>query len=269
MGSDLLDGILKERLAAYAAEHDQWSLSIDLFGSMPALEMMRAGEANLAIVAIPDDAPKPSASDFEAVVFAFKIAVIIVKNVHPMVEIDFSQLKGIYGTTGETSYTRWGEMGLTTSGWNNRPIQALALTTEDSVVFELFKYKALDRSPLKSNVALVTTAEELYAIMGIDSAAVAVADRVPQSSQYRALSVASGKSGEIAFGPTAENVFYGDYALRLPLYLVFHKDKKDEIKDLLAFLLSKDISNVLVSDGVMPLPENVRRRSLLELDIEP
>lgn len=267
VGTDLLQATLQQSLAAFAQDYEQWSLNVDLFGSMPALEMMKAGEADLAIVAIPDDSPKPSA-DFEVVPFAFQTAVIIVKDINPLVEINFPQLKGIYGTTSEVNYTRWNEMGLT-GVWSNRPIQALALDKGNSVVFELFKFKALERSPLKSNVSLIPSEQELLSVMGTDSASIAVIDRVPQSDQYRALSVASGEPGEFAFGPTPENVFYGDYLMRLPLYIVFRAEKKQQLKNILHYLLSSDISNILAGDGFMPLPENVRRRTILELDIEP
>jgi len=266
VGTDLLDATLQQPLTEFAESHKDWTLNLDLYGSIPALERLKAGQADLAIVAIPDDSPKP-AEDYQVVPFAFQVAVVIVKDINPLVEIDFSQLKGIYGISSDVNYGRWNEMGLT-GLWSNRPIQALALSNEDSVVFELFKYKALNQSPLKPNVSLAASERELFATMETDSAAIAVIDHVPDSDTYRALPVGTGKAGEFAFGPTPDNVFYGDYALRLPIYLVFKEEKKLKIKDILYFLLSKEVEEILDGEGFMALPENVRRRTVLELDIE-
>lgn len=267
VGSDLLQHALEKPFMEYAEGQEEWSVSLDLFGSIPALNQLEAGDADLAVVAIPDDSTKPS-SEYQMVPFAFQVAMVVVNEVNPMEELNFSQLEGIYGINSEVNYARWNEIGLT-GVWSNRPIQAMALNKNESVVFELFKYKALNRSPLKATVILATTEREIYDAMSSDAGTIAVVDRAPTGDGFKVLAISSGAQGEFGFGPTPENVFYGDYSMRLPIYLVFKEENKQKIKEILHFLLSKSLAETIGKKGFMPLPENVRRRTILELDIEP
>lgn len=263
VGSDLLNAPVTKLLAAYAKEHNL-DVEIDLFGSIPAMSQLRNDEAQLGLVSHVDDTEFEH-DGMEIVPFAYQVAVVVVNEDNRLSELSLEQLAGIFGTSSETYYTRWGELGLS-GGMATRSIQPIVMSRPGSVVVELFKYKALDRSPLKPNIVMIEGYEGNSELIAGDSGAIAIFPYKPDDNSLKALSVSGDDENGFAFGPTRENVFYGDYPMRLPFYLVFKPENKNAIDGLLRFMLSPEMSQSLEKNGFMPLPENVRKRTILELD---
>lgn len=265
VGSDLLQGAVAEPLKAFAESKDL-DVVIDLYGSIPAMSMLRNDEAQLALIARPDDGTKFKIDGYDAIPFAYQIAVVVVNTDNPITELSLKQLVGIFGTSSDQYYGRWGDLGL---GGNisKRSIQPMIVEIPDSVTRELFKSKVLDRGAFKSNTLTIENFEKSPELMVSDTGAIGIFPYVPSQSSLRAVSISSGEPGAFAYGPSRENVYDGSYVLRLPFYLVFKKENKAELREILRFMLSEETSKSLADNGFVPLSENVRKRTNLELDI--
>ncbi len=262
VGSDLLKGAVTEPLTKYA-ESQGLDINIDLYGSIPAMAQVRNGDATLALVANAADGEFQE-TGLTIIPFAYQVAFVLVNRNNTMREISLEQLSGIFGTSSETYYTRWGDLGQS-GGMATRSIQPVVLVEPDSVVVELFKSVALNRSPLKQNIRYIEDYVSNSEVVGGDSGAIAIFTYMPKDSGLKALSV-SGKEG-IAYDPARENVYFRDYPLSLPFYIVYRNENFREVRGIVRFLLGDEVVQALEEHHFMPLPENPRKRAILDLDI--
>lgn len=261
VGSDLLAPAIEPTLKAYAAQNDA-EITTEFIGSVPGKEKLKSGQAQLALLAAPDETHLP-VGNYEAIPIAYEVAFIVVDKLNPVTEISEEQLAGIYGVGSTANLSRWGELGMQ-GQFASRSITPLALDNEKTVVLELFKYRVLDSGSLKPNVTRVDSNLQLMELVSSDSGALAVTNRMILSEKIRALAV-SGES-EFAFGPTPENVHYGEYPLSLTYYLVFPRSQQDNLRPLLRVFFSNEQAQAFGKQGFVALPENVRKRTLVELD---
>lgn len=238
------------------------ALGHESVGSLPALSRMRSGEIDLAIVAIPAGEEVPR-DEFRIYPFAYDAAVFVVNENNPLNEISLGRLGGIYGSSEEYNFNSWGDLGL--SGWGSRKLKPLTGAADDSIALELFKYTALQAGGMKSSVVMVRD-NEVEAIVEADPASIALMSRLPTSQRVKVLMVSS--SDETAYGPTVDNIHYGDYPVRLNFYIMMDKRDEAAFAPILRTLLNEVTAEALSSAGFFPLPETVRRKLTLDLDLE-
>ena len=259
--SDLLADFITEPLQAYGKEH-AIEFQVDSIGSLPALDRLRSDEIDLAIIAVPENAVVPR-DEFRTFPFAYDVAVVAVNESNPIDEISMARLGGIFGSDEELNYTAWGDMGL--SGWGNRSIKPLAAQTEESISLELFKFSVLNGGQMKTTVAEVkdTEVEELLVS---DAASIAIMPRLPKNKKVKALMI-SGESDGPAFGPTDDNVHYGDYPIRLAFYIIYNARDEARVQELHRVLMSDEIADALRANYLFALPDTVRRKLTIDLDL--
>lgn len=260
--SDLLSGYLHDPLNEYGADRNI-EIDIDSIGSLPALDQLRANEIDLAVIAVPEGNEVPR-GEFVVYPFAYDAAVVVVNGNNPINEISLPQLGGIFGNEEEFNFNSWGDLGL--SGWGSRNIKPLAGTAETSIALELFKYSVFKRGSIKSGVAMVN-ASEIEALLNSDAASIGILSRMPTSQNLKVLMV-SPDSTSPAFGPTRDNVHFGDYPIRLSFYIIYEQRDQERLKPVVRLLLSDLVASELESNQLMALPETVRRKLLIDLDLE-
>ena len=259
--SDLLADFIATPLQTFGAEN-AIDLEIDRIGSLPALERLRADEIDMAIIALPENASAPAGA-VRLYPLAYAVAVVAVKYSNPLDEISIEQLGGIFGANEEFSYTRWGDLGL--PGWGNRSIKPFVGPAANSISLELFKFSALSQRQLKSSVVTVQDSE-VEGLLRSDPASIAILSRVPQDSEIKTLMV-SGKSDGAAYGPTADNVHYGDYPMRLAFHIVCHERDDARVQKIVRALLSDAIAEELQANHLLALPDTVRLQLTIDLDL--
>ncbi len=262
-GSDLLGDSLEPALGRYEEASGE-TVEFDFIGTLPALTALSEDRADLAILAIPTDEQLPE-DKYKLIPIAYQVAFVYVNAGNPVIELSLPQLSAMFSAGPQERIERWGQLGQA-GPISTRSVQLMVEDAPDSVVVEMFKYIALDSRSIKSTATVVTTARELTDLVAADLGAIGVGNAPPTGGTVKTLSISSGDSGSFAFGPTPENVYYGDYLLRLPFYIAVPKSKGDAPKDFIKALLSEETAKEFRAAGFMPLPENVRKRTIQDLD---
>ena len=262
--SDLLADYILAPLKVYGTENDT-TFVVDSIGSLPALDRLRSDEIDLAIVALPEGDEVPR-DEFNIYPFAYDVAVIVVNDSNPIDEISVARLGGIFGSNEELNLNTWGELGL--SGWESRNIKALAGINDKSIALELFKHSIFKSGGLKPNVSVVKDTE-IEDLIGSDVASIAILSRVPENSNIKVLMVSSGGDTYApAFGPTDDNVHYGDYPIRLSFYILYNARDDVKVRSTIRELLNDEVATSLRANDFIALPDTLRRKFLIDLDLE-
>jgi phosphate transport system substrate-binding protein len=267
-GSDLLQVAVGEPLAQYVVKNGL-DVKVDFYGTIPALAQLKSGKVLLAVVAAPDG-QQPSTKDYTVVPYAYQVAYVLVNSDNPITEIDRDQLTGVFGT-GQTDINQWAQLGMS-GEWATRPILAETTSTDDGVVIEMFKHIILGGTDVKPNVLVLKSGNDLAKAMADNPTILAIGRYVPPAAKslYVAFEhtgdTGTGGGSKVSFAPTVENIYTGDYPLRVPFYLVYKPENKEKVRQLLQVLLGEEFVNHLKDQHFVPVPDTVRKRSLLELD---
>jgi len=264
-GSDLLDEALRPNLVEFAKQNEL-ALAFDLRGSRLGLEALQAGKADLGLLVFAAQDPKPG-PEFSSVVFGYLTSVVVVPADLSLTQISFPQLAGIFGANELNNYKRWSEVGAL-GGWAPRTISAMALRRSAGLSLDLFRYNVLQKPELKPTVALLDTADEVYARLTGEEGGIALLPAAPQpGSKLKVLLVSKGtRAGDVAYPPTSENLHTGDYPLRLPVHLVFRKGEAARIGRVARHLLADETIPALQAAGVVPLPVQARNQLVFDLE---
>ena len=260
--SDLMADSLEAHLTDLASQNS-FEITFTKEGSLPALERLASDESDIAGIAIPDGHTMPDTTRYATYPLAYDIAAIVVNDDNPLGEVTLSQLGGIFGSNETSDFKTWGELGL--SGWTGRSIKVIAAENDQSISNEIFKYTALNSNSFKTSVSLtdIASAEKVIAS---DVSCIGLLSSKGGTSRTKTLMISSGE-GLPAYGPSVDNVHYGDYPLRLPFYVVFEIANKKRIKPILSYLLSENCSKVLEASGFYVLPDTVRGQYSFELNM--
>ena len=260
--SDLLADTIEGPLEAFGEGNDL-TFTIDSIGSLPALDRLRSDEIDLAIIAVPDGDEVPR-QEFSVYPFVYDVVVIAVNESNPIDEISLPYLGGVFGSNEEYNFNTWGDMNL--SGWGNRNIKPLAGTREGGIGLELFRYRVFKGGVMKPNVSMVRDSE-IEDLLRSDAASIGILSNLSEKSQVKVLMV-SKEEGAPAFGPSEDNVHYGDYPISLAFYIVYNERDKLKLRPVVRELLNDDVAASLRQNDLVPLPDTVRRKLLIDLDLQ-
>ncbi|HTJ79915.1 MAG TPA: substrate-binding domain-containing protein [Rariglobus sp.] len=264
VGSDILGKDFVDALAVYSKRNDL-GLSLNFTGSESGLEQLRAGTADLGIVVLAPNETKPEAP-FVAIPAAYQTAAVVVPAALSLTQITFDQLNSIYSDKAESTIKRWGDLGVT-GVWSNRNILPNITGPGRGLSYDLFRYTVLSSPDLRPTVAVQQNADEALSRITEDEGGIAIMALLPSKQPgLKALLVARGPN-DVAFGPTEDNVYSGDYPIRLPVFLVFKKSSAKQLQLVLRYLLSEDAVPLWRNAGLMPLPIQARNQQIFDLEV--
>ena len=264
VGSDLLGKEFAPALEAYSQRNDL-GLKLKLEGSRAGMEKLESGQADLALVFFSPSEKLPEAP-YVAWPVAYQTAVVVVPAGLPLTQITFEQLNMIYGDSAQSGLKRWRDLGVA-GEWAHRNIQPNLLGASGGLTYDLFRYTVLAAPTLRPTVGVQSSmAESMKRILG-EEGGVAVLPLLPANqSRLKVLLVAKG-GADVAFGPTADNLYSGDYPVRLPVYLVFRKDAAKRLQTTVRYLLSEDAVPLWESAHLVPLPLGIRNQRIFDLEV--
>ena len=263
-GSDLLEEVLSDECRAFS--HENGGVECDFSGSRMAVQALQSHTLDMGIVALPDATYVPDDAELRRLPFAYQVPVIVVHQSNPIEKLSLDQLADVLVEEVETQMPHWGDLGLSGRwGWGLREIRLFAVSNLSTAAFQLLRYTVLKNAAITHNLTILPDAESLYAQLLGDTLALGILPGPPRQPKVKVLSIATD-TDSYAFDPSESNVFYGDYPLRLPFYLVFQAKAQPRLKALLIRLLSPEITERLREHDFVPLPEGIRQELILTLD---
>lgn len=241
--SDLLEEPMKSTLPA--------SIPCRYAGSMVALEELREGRADIVVAAIPDGTPLPEG--MVCIPLAFESAVAVVNSSNPLEKISLQDLGSIF--IGAESVEKWGALGLS-DAWRGRSISVFIPSPGESMTVPLFRSVAMQGKPMREGASVITSVSQLETVVREQSQSITLLRGLSVPSGGRALAI-TGADG-FAYPPTESSVFYGDYPLRLPFYVVLRQDAAAHVLETLAILLDNQVADTLAKFGFVPSPTSER-----------
>jgi phosphate transport system substrate-binding protein len=258
VGSDLLRPALEPVLAP-AARGSGGSLRLRLEGSHAGLQELRAGKADLAVVAFAPNEPLPDA-EFRLVPLAYQVDVLVVTGNNPIRQVSYAQLGGLFGEKEPVNHRQWGALGAK-GVWEDKTVTLCTVESPDSLALDLFRFTVLRVPQLKTTMSIHPNLEELQRRERVDDTSIALFPRFPTDTIGLHVLLVSRDDKDVAFGPTPENIHTGDYPIRLPFYIVFKPERATELAGVVSTLLGEPVAAELTKLGYVPVPANARREA--------
>jgi len=262
VGTDLLGLEFSKALYDVAGRH-QLRLALAFDGSRPGLEQLQSGRADAALAALPENESVPAA--FPAFIIAYQHVVVLAPAACPLAHVTLEQLAGIYAENHPAPIAHWGELSVG-GDWSAHAIVAAAPAAGASFAGEFFRHTVLHDRDVKSTVRRYDAPEDLAEWLAGGSRMLAIAAVPPADLKTAKLLPIAAHAGGPAFLPTRENLYSGDYPLRLPVRLLFRREAVAKLRPLLRFLVGDDGAPHLERAGVMALPASARAQQLMALE---
>jgi hypothetical protein len=256
-GSDLAAPALAGVMAA-ASPGQGIDWKVDLKGTKPGLDALRAGTADATIVLL-ESLPSTRDPALEYTPLAYRAPAILVSAGNPLSQITLSALSAVLGEGETENYKRWSELGLP-GDWSARTISISVASVEDPLLLDFLRFRVLKSPRLKSSIVTGAPAAALLTRLREDDSAIGIFPSIPADmTGLRAVPVALNAGG-IGFGPTSDNVHAGDYPMRMILAVARVRDGGGPSEEAVRALLSDRVAQALASHGFVPVPAGMRAR---------
>jgi len=260
VGSDLLGTTFARALLEFGVGN-HLPLRVTLDGSLRGRAEIEAGRADLALLFLSPGERAPGAP-LHLAPWVHQTVAVVVHSSTPVTHFTVGQLEGIFGATAASTYSQWGDLGLS-GDWSARLIKPHAPAPSAGLVHEFFRRTALGGHEFRPGLVLHSEGGELVPRIASEPGAIALLALPPEGvAGVRVVPIASSLE-RTAVLPTPETVHSGEYPLRLPCQLVFRRDAAKALLPLLRFLLEDRMAEELARAGFMPLPPAVRRMQAL------
>ena len=195
---------------------------------------------------------------------------VVVHSSNPLQEITLAQLVNIYGDVGGGELTGWGQLGLT-GVWKTRKVKPLASNHNNALALRLFEYTALKDNQLHERVELYSERSILLNEIAKQPTAIAIMRAPVSHAGVRVLPISfgTGEPQDYPFLPTAKNLAFREYPLRLRIVICYNPAKRAQLQNLLKRFFTAPTPAMLLENSFIPLPDRERERIVLELDIGP
>lgn len=261
-GSDLLAEAIGGDLREFAKKNDL-EVAIDMRGSRLGLEALQSGQADFALLAFGPHDAKPG-PEFVTRVAGYMTAVLVVPADLPLTQVTYPQLAGVYGASEVNNFKRWSDLNVR-GEWGGRTITAVSTTRRVGLSIDLFRLAVLQTPEFKPTVLMFDDQAKALERLGAADGGLALVSVPPENPALKVLLVAKA-SGDVAYGPTPENLHTGDYPLRLPVHLVLRKESAPKLNFLLRRLLSDESAPAWSKAGLVPLPVQARNQLVFDLE---
>jgi ABC-type phosphate transport system substrate-binding protein len=246
--------LVQDTVRAICDAPDAPRTDLSAAGSLTAIDDVREGRAELAIVAIPDGATRPD--DLACTPFAFDAAILVVNQGNPLKEVSLADLNTALAASAGAC--KWSALK-PDNAWADRTIVLYLPSPSQGITLQLFLSQTLRDKPIRDGAIFMAAKDKPDVIVReqADCLMLVRGIRVPESG--RALQISEkGGTDSFSYAPTESSVFYGDYTLRLPFYIVTKKNVSGDVHNLIAFLLSDAAAAKLNADGYVAVPKSER-----------
>ena len=254
--SDLLPESFNESIIGFSISNDL-GIQTTRMGSLPMIEEFLQGQFDLCILAMPDDIemPKLDETSYNRLPLAYKSAVVAVHKDNPIRELRLDQLSSIFGSLDGQSIKNWRDLGVT--GYTVGTISPFVAIEDNGIARELFRHKVLSLSYDYISSVRTLKRDAAITLMSSNENAIGIFPKDPEVEALKVLYVAKDQDS-IAYGPNAENIFFGDYPIKLPFYVLYKYKDSSRLLSIISFLMSDEIEMLLSDNAFFPVPKVIR-----------
>ena len=259
-GSDFLAGPLDQVLISLAEERSE-EIKVSWPGSYLVKQALQQQQIDMALLALPEGPASlmEEHTGWAELPFAYRIALLVVNQENPLQSMTLKALRGIYGIEGADSLNHWDSFGLR-GVWRSRMISAHILDIPGAFTPALFRRYCLEGVSLKKRVQSWQETAALLKYVANNPTAIAVLPALPdlpEQPKIRVLAIVD-TSKQLPFTPKPNNIYTGDYPLRLPFFILYNRERSATLKPYLKRLLADDVAERLATHYFVPLPEMLR-----------
>lgn len=250
-GTDLFSEVIVSAIedSIAAGESDT---TLQFKGTMAAVEALESGSAQAAFLAVVNSDVEWPAS-YRRYPVGSQVVVLAVHSDNPVTQVTLDQLNGIFSSNG--TLLNWSSL-TDDPLWADKKISPYKADSDELLSEELFSSSVLQYEDFKQTVrTLLPDIDAIAATLSDDQGSIVLLDGLNFVEPMRSLAVAASDSTRAAL-PTIDNIFFGDYPLRLPFELVVSPDLPNEtLKRLLESVYSDSMTAILSASGFQPIPD--------------
>ena len=270
--SDLIPNDLQEFLYNDVVSLDRelradiTNLSAYQSGSLPMIEDFLSDRLDICILALPEDTEFPVLEDEKIIKipFGYKSSVVVVNAENPISEITIDELASMFGDSSATAnLLSWRDFGM--SSFSTSSIKAYSVKEDAGIASDLFRYTVLSEKSFSSSVTFEID-DNVQSMIVQDKAAIGVLPSIPENANLKVLFVAQDEEA-IAYGPSIDNIYYSDYPIRLPFYIVYNIADTEQLYPLINVLLSDSVADIIGESEFYPIPKVIREKLIIDLQL--
>lgn len=260
--SDLLPEAFNSTLQSFSESNDL-NIETTRMGSLPILEEFLEGQFDLCVIAMPDNVELPKLDDtkYNLIPLAYKTAVVVVNKDNPIRQIRLDQLSAIFGSQEGQSLKNWRDLDI--SGYAISSIAPFVPIEENGITSELFRHTVLSSYDYAASVRTLGL-DLLKGNIANSNSAIGILPNDPEISDMKVLFVSKDKDS-IAYGPTSENIYFGDYPIQLPFYILYNLNDSKRLLPMISYLLKDEIEDVLTESSFYPVPKAFREKFSVDM----
>ena len=242
------------------------NLSVYQSGSLPMIEDFLSDQLDICILALPEGREFPILEDDKIIKipFGYISSVVVVNVENPISEITIDELVSMFGdSSASANLLSWRDFGM--ASFSTSSIKAYAVKEDAGISSDLFRYSVLSEKSFSSSVSLGSE-DEIQRMIVQDKAAIGVFPAKPKNANLKVVFVAQDEES-IAYGPSANNVYYSDYPIRLPFYIVYNIADSKQLYPLINILLSDSVCDIIEENDFYPIPKVIREKLIIDLQM--
>lgn len=277
-GSDTLHNMMMLWRREFVAKHPQLNIQIQSSGSATAPVALMEGTASFGpmsrpmLIAEQRRFRERFGYDAYAVPVALDMLAVYVHQDNPLQQINMAELEGIYAQnrrcTHQPAITRFGELGLT-GAWLSRPL-AIYGRNPASGTYAFFRHRALCNDDFHNKVQQLPGAAAVVRAVSLSVNGIGYSGFGQQIAGVKMLAV-SKTADSLALLPSAEHALSGAYPLARLLYIYVNKVPGQPLplaeQEFMRFILSAKGQQLLLNDGLVPIPEKLALQVRQELGL--
>lgn len=277
-GSDTLHNMMMLWRREFVARYPQLNIQIQSSGSATAPVALLEGTASFGPMSRPMLTTEQQrfrhkfGYDAYAVPVALDMLAIYVHQDNPLQQISMAELEAIYSQNRRCSHhpmvKHWGALGLD-GAWQVRPIAAYGRNPA-SGTYAFFRQRALCNDDFQNKVQQLPGAAAVVRAVSLSVNGLGYSGFGQQIAGVKMLAV-SKESGTPALVPSAEHALSGAYPLARLLYIYLNKAPEQPLpqaeREFMRFILSAQGQQLLLNDGLVPIPAELLTRVSQELGL--
>ena len=251
-GSDLFKNWLPDA-CSQSEKAEQLILSFSMTGSYGGLTALQKNYADACLYLQSEDQMPEIPEGFEITTLGYYVIYLHAPEGFPQNKVSDQILSSIANRSEADTTLTWNTLLTESSEWSNQLTQIFVYTGDNDILWSLFRLSFLKEDTYSDRVTVVRDLQSLTdTINRTDYYILASPLANPGSSGLKPVSLIE-QGEEVAFPPTVENIVFGDYHARFPIYLIYPSNASWS-EDLLGLFQSTELKESFFTHNILPNP---------------